>query len=109
VLSGSLTLSLAGETYDLAPGDAAHFDSRLPHRLSAQGTTDAEALVVASPQSGFVPMARPMTRQYRAIPAPELFNYSGSKEKPEGAKLHPVFPRSRPHRSAPRQLRRKTM
>src|ERR1019366_3453027 len=33
VLSGALTLSLAGKTYDLNPGDAAHFDSRLPHRL----------------------------------------------------------------------------
>ncbi len=26
VLSGALTLSLAGKTYDLSPGDAAHFD-----------------------------------------------------------------------------------
>ena len=37
LLSGALTLSLAGKTYDLAPGDAAHFDSRLPHRLIAAG------------------------------------------------------------------------
>src|ERR1035441_1167286 len=31
VLSGALTLSLAGNTYNLKPGDAAHFDSRQPH------------------------------------------------------------------------------
>jgi len=51
LLSGSLTLSLAGKTHDLEPGDAAHFDSRLPHRLIARGTHDAEVLLVASPVS----------------------------------------------------------
>ena len=52
VLSGALTLSLAGKTYDLECGDAAHFDSRLPHRLIARGARDAEVLLVASPLSG---------------------------------------------------------
>jgi len=47
VMSGALTLSLAGKTYDLKPGDAAHFDSRLPHRLIANGKKDAEVLLVA--------------------------------------------------------------
>ena len=51
LLSGSLTLSLAGKTYELEPGDAAHFDSRLPHRLIARGAQDAEVLLVASPVS----------------------------------------------------------
>jgi transcriptional regulator with XRE-family HTH domain len=51
VLSGRLTLSLAGKAYDLASGDAAHFESRLPHRLIASGPKDAEVLVVASPVS----------------------------------------------------------
>ena len=49
VLHGKLTLSLAGKTYDLEEGDAAHFESRLPHRLIARGGREAEILVVAAP------------------------------------------------------------
>jgi uncharacterized cupin superfamily protein len=48
LLSGRLTLSLAGKTYDLEPGDAAHFDSRLPHRLIARGTRKAEPAKLTS-------------------------------------------------------------
>jgi transcriptional regulator with XRE-family HTH domain len=66
VLSGKLTLSLAGKTYDLSPGDAAHFESRLPHRLIAPGPKDAEVLVVASPVSSTPP--NPYLNQHRAIP-----------------------------------------
>jgi len=69
VLSGSLTLSLAGKAYDLERGDAAHFDSRLQHRLIARGSRDAEVLVVASPLSGSLPVTNPGIRQHRAIPA----------------------------------------
>ncbi len=67
VLSGRLILSLAGKTYDLAPGDAAHFESRLPHRLIASGTKDAEVLIVASPVSS-TPV-NPYVHAHRAIPA----------------------------------------
>jgi transcriptional regulator with XRE-family HTH domain len=67
LLSGRLVLSLAGRTYDLAPGDAAHFESRLPHRLIAPGPDDAEVLLVASPVSS--PAAQPTFHQHRAIPA----------------------------------------
>jgi transcriptional regulator with XRE-family HTH domain len=69
LLSGRLTLSLAGKSYDLEPGDAAHFDSRLPHRLMARGTQDAEVVLVASPlaEPGTVPPV--LARQKRAIPA----------------------------------------
>jgi len=67
VLSGRLTLSLAGKTYDLEPGDAAHFESRLPHRLIARGNRDAEVLVVAAPI--WSPPANPAFSQHRAIPA----------------------------------------
>jgi transcriptional regulator with XRE-family HTH domain len=67
VLSGQLTLSLAGKTYDLEPGDAAHFESRLPHRLIARGNRDAEVLVVAAPT--WSPPANPHFTQHRAIPA----------------------------------------
>jgi transcriptional regulator with XRE-family HTH domain len=49
VLTGRLTLSLAGDTYDLNPGDSAHFDSRLPHRLIPRGGRDVKVLLVASP------------------------------------------------------------
>jgi transcriptional regulator with XRE-family HTH domain len=69
LLSGRLTLSMAGKTYDLEPGDAAHFDSRLPHRLIARGTQDAEVILVASPfaETGSVPPIS--VRQKRAIPS----------------------------------------
>lgn len=46
VLSGSLCLTLAGETLLLHPGDAAHFDARVPHRLAAAGG-DTEIILVA--------------------------------------------------------------
>ncbi len=67
VLSGKLTLSLAGKTYDLEPGDAAHFESRLPHRLIARGNREAEVLVVAAPV--WSPPMNPHFTQHRAIPA----------------------------------------
>jgi transcriptional regulator with XRE-family HTH domain len=66
VLSGQLTLSLADKTYDLESGDAAHFESRLPHRLIARGDRDAEVLVVAAPV--WSPPANPYSTQHRAIP-----------------------------------------
>jgi transcriptional regulator with XRE-family HTH domain len=68
LLSGRLTLSLAGKTYDLEPGDAAHFDSRLPHRLIARGPHEAEVLLVASPfsEAGTAPPVS--LKQKRAIP-----------------------------------------
>jgi quercetin dioxygenase-like cupin family protein len=47
VLSGSLKLHVNEKQYDLEPGDAAHFDSRLPHRLDAGGGKDAEVILVA--------------------------------------------------------------
>ena len=69
VLSGKLTLSLAGKTHDLSPGDAAHFESRLPHRLIAPGPRDAEVLVVASPVSSAPVNPYFSLNQHRAIPA----------------------------------------
>lgn len=85
VLAGSLTLSLGGRTYELESGDAAHFDSRLPHRLIARGTRDAEVLLVASPVSGPVPLVRQAAREYRAIPAPTA----------DGAKVRALLPPAR--------------
>ena len=47
VLSGTLRLALADQTQVLHPGDAAHFDARTPHRLSALDGHDAELILVA--------------------------------------------------------------
>jgi quercetin dioxygenase-like cupin family protein len=51
VLSGQISLSLAGEIYELSAGDAVHFDSRQPHRVIARGKKAPEILLVASPLS----------------------------------------------------------
>ncbi len=67
LLSGRLTLSLAGKTYELEPGDSAHFNSRLPHRLIARGSVDAELLLVASPLAEG-DSRRVAFRERRAIP-----------------------------------------
>ncbi len=84
LLSGSLTLSLAGKTYELEQGDSAHFDSRLPHRLIARGLHDAEVLLVASPLSSTSPMiagwqAAANQNQQRAIPAIGLMSFSQNR------------------------------
>jgi transcriptional regulator with XRE-family HTH domain len=81
VLTGSLTLSLAGKTYDLEPGDAAHFDSRLPHRLIARGNCDAEVLLVASPVAAASGTALPSVSQRRAIPMPALQTFPSMSKR----------------------------
>jgi transcriptional regulator with XRE-family HTH domain len=80
VLSGALTLSLAGKTYDLKPGDAAHFDSRLPHRLIAKGNKDAEVLLVASPVTSSGQVMLPQVSQHRAIPMLNLLTFKSPIE-----------------------------
>lgn len=47
VLSGQLKLTLGNQEYVLRLGDAAHFDARTPHQLSAQGNCDAEIVLVS--------------------------------------------------------------
>jgi len=82
LLSGLLTLSLAGKTYDLSPGDAAHFDSRLPHRLIVRGPQEAEVLLVASPISSPAPSGTgwlASAEQTRALPGPRLMNFSSTR------------------------------
>ncbi len=54
VLSGSLNLVFEHEIHTLQRGDSAHFDARVPHRLTAIGDSDAEVLVVA-----YVPASKP--------------------------------------------------
>jgi transcriptional regulator with XRE-family HTH domain len=53
VLSGSLNLGFEHESHTLHQGDSAHFDARVPHRLSAAGADDAQVLMVAYvPETG---------------------------------------------------------
>jgi transcriptional regulator with XRE-family HTH domain len=47
VLSGRLSLVFENENHTLQPGDSAHFDATIPHRLAASGDRDAEVLLVA--------------------------------------------------------------
>lgn len=46
VLTGRLALGLGGADYLLDPGDSAHFDSLVPHRISAVGDDAVEMLFV---------------------------------------------------------------
>lgn len=46
VTGGTLQLTLGERVHTLAPGDSAHFDSLVPHRLSASGGTGADVLFV---------------------------------------------------------------
>jgi transcriptional regulator with XRE-family HTH domain len=95
VLSGALMLSLAGKTYDLKPGDAAHFDSRLPHRLIARGNQAAEVLLVASPVTSSGQTMLPQVSQHRAIPMLNLLTFKPPVKmavKPRQTKI--AFPKS---------------
>ena len=74
VLSGRLTLSLAGRFYELGPGDAAHFESRLPHRLIAPGPEEADVVLVASPVSS-PPLSRVTLNRQRALPGIRLLPF----------------------------------
>jgi len=49
VLSGRLQLCVGDREYELETGDAAHFDSRQPHRLNALDGHEAEVILVACP------------------------------------------------------------
>lgn len=107
VLSGSLTLSLAGNTYDLERGDAAHFDSRLPHRLIARGKTDAELLLVASPFSQSAPMPRAPLREWRAIPRNSLTDMALPDDRHGKTRAGTGKPRGHGSRNATRSRRLK--
>lgn len=107
LLSGALTLSLAGKTYDLAPGDAAHFDSRLPHRLIAGGGRNAEVLLVASPGSGSGQVMLPAVSQHREIPALSLLYFKPKNEMAGFAKPRRTIGRFKI--TKPKSNRRKEM
>jgi len=95
VLRGSLGLSLAGKTYDLEPGDAAHFDSRLPHRLMARSQRGAEVLVVAAAVAASGPAALRSVAEHRAIPVGTFLpakTFSGKRDL-----TTPAFQRPKPN------------
>jgi mannose-6-phosphate isomerase-like protein (cupin superfamily) len=48
VLSGRLRLVIGEQEVTLGPGEAAEFDTRIPHWLSAAGTAPAEILSIFS-------------------------------------------------------------
>ena len=81
VLGGRLRLSLAGKTYDLEPGDAAHFDSRLPHRLIARGPGHTEVLLVATPVTAAGRAPVPVFSSRRAIPV--LLPAPAARQRPQ--------------------------
>lgn len=76
LLAGELKLSLDGQTYELAPGDAAHFDARRPHRLIACGRRDAELLLVAAPMISAAAAVRPALPQNHSLAFPVLQTFS---------------------------------
>ncbi len=65
VLAGRLRVTVAGVDHDLEAGDAAHFDSQQPHRLTALGGRDAELILVACPLPDDDPRPTPRARRQR--------------------------------------------
>ncbi len=51
VLRGRLELTVAGQVFELGPGDAYYFDSRLPHRFRNLGEEPVEVVSACSPPS----------------------------------------------------------
>lgn len=61
VLSGRLRLVLGDQDVTLGPGEAAEFDTRIPHWLSAAGTGSAEILSIFSKEGKRIHLrARPV-------------------------------------------------
>ncbi|MDQ0725256.1 helix-turn-helix domain-containing protein [Microbacterium sp. W4I20] len=63
VISGRLRLVLGDQDVTLGPGEAAEFDTRVPHWLSATGSGPAEILSIFSKEGKRIHLrARPATR-----------------------------------------------
>jgi len=62
VLSGRLRLRLAGHDFVMKPGEAAEFDTRVPHWFGSAGPEAAEVLALFGPQGERIHIrARPKT------------------------------------------------
>jgi transcriptional regulator with XRE-family HTH domain len=69
VLSGRLRLVLGEQEVTLGPGEAAEFDTRLPHWMSATGTGPVEMLSIFSKEGKRIHLrARPTTRSRTGRP-----------------------------------------
>ncbi|MEZ0163387.1 helix-turn-helix domain-containing protein [Kineococcus sp. LSe6-4] len=67
VMAGRLRLRLAEDDVVVAAGEAAEFDTRLPHRVSNPGTTPTECLVLFGPQGERMHVrARPRSARLRS-------------------------------------------
>ena len=63
VLSGQLRLRLADHDFVMEPGEAAEFDTRVPHWFGATGAEPAELLILFGPQGERMHVrARPRSR-----------------------------------------------
>jgi transcriptional regulator with XRE-family HTH domain len=51
VISGSVTVTVGEETFDLSEGDSIEYDSSIPHALGNSGTQVAHVMYVISPPS----------------------------------------------------------
>jgi uncharacterized cupin superfamily protein len=72
VTAGTLDLALGERTHTLAPGDSAHFDSLVPHRLAAAGGTGADVLFVHTlmqSETSALCVGAPSSRTTAALPA----------------------------------------
>ncbi|CAG7645656.1 helix-turn-helix domain-containing protein [Actinacidiphila bryophytorum] len=72
VTAGTLDLTLGERTHTLAPGDSAHFDSLVPHRLAAAGGTGADVLFVHTlmqSETSALCVGAPSSRTTAALPA----------------------------------------
>ncbi len=69
VLSGRLRLVLGEQEVTLGPGEAAEFDTRLPHWMSATSTGPVEMLSIYSKEGKRIHLrARPTTRSRNGRP-----------------------------------------
>lgn len=76
VTGGELELSLGDRTHRLAPGDSAHFDSLVPHRLAAAGPGGVDLL--------FVHTLMQSETSALCVGAPQGAHDRGPREDPRG-------------------------
>jgi transcriptional regulator with XRE-family HTH domain len=82
VLTGRLGLALGGEEHVLGPGDAAHYDSLTPHRITAASAQGADLLFVHT-----------LLRSHTG----DLCLGGADRPIPQGARRHTTLPEGGPH------------
>ncbi|GAB2960487.1 XRE family transcriptional regulator [Micromonospora polyrhachis] len=61
VLNGQVRLVLGDQEYQLGPGEAAEFDTRIPHQIGSAGTQPAELLTLFGAQGERAHLSPPST------------------------------------------------